>query len=234
VFSRPGQPFLVELQWRANPELDVPRVGDPAWWRDAPTFECGGGEWIAIAPEEELLALLVHGTKHAWGSLDWLVDVAEVARRAETPWPALVHLARRHRAVRRAALGLHLAKELLAAPLPLVAEDLVAEARVDRVAGEITPRLLDAEFRAYGLREALRLQLALYDTPGQRMRCALSSLRPTPGDWEWVRLPRGLRWLYWALRPVRLAAKYAFTARSPRNPAGATPRTPPPRPRSTG
>jgi hypothetical protein len=33
--------------------------------------------------------------------------------------------------------------------------------------------------------------------------------RPGPEDWEWFALPRGARWLYRALRPARLAAKWA-------------------------
>ena len=233
TLTRPGQAFIVELQWRANPELDVPAVSDETWWARARNVEIDGEEWTAIPPEEELLALLVHGTKHAWGSLDWLVDIGEIARRGEVPWPAFVQLARRHHAVRRAALGLLLARRLLGTPLPLIVDDLIEAADVGGVADWITPRLLDPEFRAYGIGEALQLQLAVHDTLLKRVACVAAAVRPTPGDWEWMRLPAGLAWLYWPLRPVRLAAKYLFRAPRPQNPAGATPRTPPPRPHST-
>jgi len=40
----------------------------------------------------------------------------------------------------------------------------------------------------------------------------MRALPPGPGDWEAVRLPEPLEWLYWPLRPARLLAKYAHTA----------------------
>jgi hypothetical protein len=231
AFSNAGSPCMVELQWRANPELDIPALEEDAWWDRAPSFEWRGLEMTGVPADEELLALLVHGTKHFWGSLDWLVDIAQIARRADAPWPGLVRLARSHRAVARAALGIDLAHRLLRAPCPDLAMQLVAEARIASVVDEVVPRLLEPAYRAHTLREALRLQLALDDGAGQRARRLAGTLRPTPGDWEWVRLPRALSWAYWLLRPVRLACKYL--TRFPRTPAGATPRTPPPRPHST-
>jgi hypothetical protein len=232
VFSNPGNAMLVELQWRANPGLDLPAIDDASWWERAPVFEWRGLPMTAVPPDEELLALLVHGTKHFWGSLDWLVDIAEISRRCDAPWPGLLRLAREHRAVRRAALGLDLAHRLLDAPCPELARQLIDEAAIQPVTREVTPALLDPSYRPYGIGKALRLQLALCDDRPQRAAMLAASARPTPGDWEWVRLPAGFSWLYWLLRPLRLAAKYL--TRSPRTPPAATPRTRPPRPRSTG
>jgi len=40
----------------------------------------------------------------------------------------------------------------------------------------------------------------------------MRSLLPGPEDWDAVRLPEWLEWLYWPLRPARLLAKYARAA----------------------
>jgi len=40
----------------------------------------------------------------------------------------------------------------------------------------------------------------------------IRSLLPGPEDWDAVRLPEWLEWLYWPLRPARLLAKYARAA----------------------
>jgi hypothetical protein len=37
----------------------------------------------------------------------------------------------------------------------------------------------------------------------------MRGLLPGPEDWDAVRLPARLEWLYWPLRPARLLAKYA-------------------------
>ena len=237
AFRHPERPFMVELQWRANPELDVPRVADDEWWDRAPRFSWRGLELTAIPAEEEALALLVHGSKHAWASIHWTLDIAQLARRAEIAWPALVALAHRHRAARRVALGLAVAERVHGIELPEVARGIVESARIEPMVARIVEKLADAQYQPFTIRQAFRMRLALCDTRADQVRCIAASLRPTPGDWAWARLPRGLWWLYWPLRPVRLAAKYGgslLSRRSPRTPAAATPRTPPPRPHSTG
>ena len=40
----------------------------------------------------------------------------------------------------------------------------------------------------------------------------MRGLTPGPEDWDAVRLPAQLEWLYWPLRPARLLAKYARQA----------------------
>jgi hypothetical protein len=225
--------FVVELQWRANPEVAVPAL-DARWWEAAPLVRFGGVEMRSLPDHEQILALLVHGAKHHWGSLDWLVDVAELARGGRIPWDELMGLAKRHGAMRRAALGLELAHRLVEAPLPPQAAAFIASARIMEIARRLIPPLLATEYVPPPMGPALRIELALCDTTPQRIARLAHLLRPTPGDWEWCRLPRRWTFAYWALRPVRLAAKYLFSLRSPRTPPAATPRTPPPQPHSTG
>jgi hypothetical protein len=223
--------FLVELQWRANPDVAVPSL-DTQWWETAATAPFEGVAVRVLAPGEQMLALLVHGTKHLWASLDWLVDIAELARGGAVPWDEVVRLAREHHAARRAALGLYLARELLDAPLPRSVLDFVAAAGIGAIARPLIPALVAAEHRPPTIGGALRAQLALRDSKGQQARWLLGLARPTPGDWQWCRLPPRLFFLYWPLRPLRLAAKY-LSLRSPRTPPAASPRTPPPQPHST-
>ena len=58
-------------------------------------------------------------------------------------------------------------------------------------------------FRLAGFRGGLRFAMGLL-------------LIPTDADWNWVALPRGLRWLYYPLRLIRLAWKYASAHTEPR------------------
>jgi hypothetical protein len=43
-----------------------------------------------------------------------------------------------------------------------------------------------------------------------RAQYCAAHLRPGVGDWAGVPLPQGLRFLYYVLRPFRLAARYCF------------------------
>jgi Uncharacterised nucleotidyltransferase len=224
---------LVELQWRANPDVGIPPTEEPGWWASAQTHRFEGVDICVMAREEEMLALLVHGSKHSWASIDWLVDVAELTRTPGFPWQRLMALARDHAAERRAALGLRLAHDLLELPLPDEVAGFARRARIDAVASGIVASLLKSRYVQPSPIRVLRAELALCDSWSRRVARIAGLARPTPGDWQWTRLPRRLAFLYWVLRPARLALKYLFI-RFPRTRAAATPRTPPPRPHSTG
>jgi hypothetical protein len=230
-----GRGFIVELHWRADPDVRVPELDDARWWQSLPSATISGRRVATLAPEELLLVLCLHGTKHRWSSLGWLVDVAEMIRaHPRLDWDRLLAAAQRHRCVRRVNLGLSLARTVLDAPLP---------AGVVALPGDdgIESRIVDAFFATREASPSMARELAdnvrLQDTAAQRAGYLWRVLMtPGWGEWERWRLPPALSFLYLPLRFGRLAAKYGariFTTR-PRIPAGATPRTPPPRPRSTG
>jgi hypothetical protein len=225
---------MVELHWREDPDVAVLPLGDDAWWQSLATIEIAGRNVNALSNAELLLALCLHGTKHFWSSLGWLVDVAELLRcdpDLDAPW--IREASRSHGCERRVGVGLRLAADVLGAPVPPALMPLIEDGVVRDVAALIAEGLF-MEYKAPTIVEALRLNLRLRDSTRQRIAYAWKTAM-TPGWGEWLewRLPRRLFFLYRLLRPLRLLRKYVFTTRFPRTPAAATPRTPPPRPRST-
>ena len=226
--------FMVELQWSANPGFAIPRVADRDWWRHPERRPFFGREMNVLSARENVIALLVHGSKHAWANLGWLVDIAELAHSGSVDWEWLLATARTERAMRRVALGLDLARRLLDAPMPAAAAAFIVEAKVSSIANAIVPSILSPEFTTAPITASQRIQVALLDTTAQRRRyLATLAFAPALGDLERWRLPPTLFFLYWLLRPLRLAQAYLFSPRSPRIPTGASPRTPPPQPHST-
>ncbi len=109
----------VELQWRIVPAYwRFPELDDFAWTKpdrlslgpiDVPWFEA----------ERLLILLCLHGCKHKWDTLKWLVDIAQLLRKHPAlDWNATVNCARAIGADRMLALGLLLSHDLLDAPLP--------------------------------------------------------------------------------------------------------------------
>ena len=202
--------LMLELQWRANPGFGVPAIHDPAWWEHAPQAQWHGITMRAMPEDEHLVALLVHGSKHAWASADWLVDIAAIASGTVVPWNDVMRLAREHGAMRRAALGLDLANRLLGLALPDDVSRFVRDAGTARIADAIAASLASPAPARLTLAANLRRELQLLDHPSQRLRRVASLLQPTPGDWTLVRMPRPLFFLYWIVRPARLFAKYVL------------------------
>lgn len=219
-----------ELHWRTDADFCVER-DDDGWWSSLPRRRFASTSLRTFAPTDLMLVLLLHGSKHHWSSLNWLADIAELARRESIDWKRLDERAHELRAKRRVDLGLLLAKDLFDAPVPDVSPhpavaNLAAEIAREAFAGETptsAPRLLARD-------------LVLFDGACGRVRHAAQVIfAPTVADWTRWRLPGPLAFLYVPLRLARLAAKYLrVMAPPPRTRTAATPRTPPRQPHSTG
>lgn len=111
--------YAVELHWRIAPRLygiDLPAERLLARSRLVP-FE--RRQVLALAPEDQVLALCVHAAKHAFRRLAWIADLAECLRLDQTlDWDLLLARSRQARARRVLAVGLELAAGLLEAPVP--------------------------------------------------------------------------------------------------------------------
>jgi hypothetical protein len=201
---------LVELHWRTDAHFPVEAEGED-WWAHRPTEAFMGTRVRAFEARERVLLLCLHGTRHHWSSLGWLVDVAEAVRQDEAlDWDWILARAASLGCERRLAVGLHLAAELLGAPLPpRVRRMLAAQARACALAERMVEALHGGDRDAPDAWSALRLNLALFETRRERLRHLVDTLL-APSLVEWTRwpLPRGLFFLYLPLRLSRLAGKY--------------------------
>jgi hypothetical protein len=170
------------------------------------------GQELATLPTEELLLFLsAHGAKHAWSSLSLVVDVAELLRSApQLQWGRLFDAARSVRGERMLQLAILLARELLDAPVP---EEFAAgqcDPVVRHMADRIEQRLTcDEEVRLSAWERGRfhwRSRERWTDGAGYVLDMVLS---PTYADWVHLDLPQQLSFLYYAVRPLRLARKYS-------------------------
>jgi hypothetical protein len=210
-FFHEGRTCTVEPHARLAPRafhfpLDLERL----WPRLRP-LSLNGREVPALAAEDLLLVLCVHGAKHVWTRLGWVCDVAELLRvRQAMNWAAVVQEARSLRCQRMLLLGLVLAHDLLQAPVP---EGLLRRARavpaVRALAAWVGKQMFretDGPARALGDGLFhLRARERLWD--GLRYTLSLA-LQPTVADWAALRVPASLSSVYYLSRPVRLAVKY--------------------------
>jgi hypothetical protein len=195
-------PFLLELHW----DIAWRWRGDTAMlddlWIEARRQVLWGVEAWALSPEWELLYLAVHAARHRWQGLKWLVDIHEVCTRAKVDWDTVTVKAHRFGLDRALGFSLSACQALFGTPLPLA------------YSGRPFPSwlpLFPASAPQMGeWREALLVR-RLFRRPQDRL-CYLAriALRPTRGELEFVRLPTGLRALYYPLRLVRLAIASAW------------------------
>ena len=239
ALTRPsGRDVLVELHWRFfEAYFSASLISEELWHRAVP-LSLLGQDVLTPAPEDLLLVLCMHGTKHGWQRLGWVCDVAWLlSAYPELDWPAVQDRAREAGGLRMLHLGLRLAQDLFHAPLPrdvatCVQADVAARALARRVhnwyLNDVQPELPEARAAhpaggvgSWYLHDApqqapwdtglWRFHLQAKERRADRVRYVLRlAFTPTVGDWQAVALPSWLFPLYYLLRPFRLLAQYGL------------------------
>ena len=173
----------------------------------------GGRGLLTLSLEDALPALCVHASKHFWERISWIADIAELVQidRA-VDWELALARARALGAERMLLLGLHLANDVLDAPLPeRVSRSLHADPAVRRLADHVCRQLSEetSETRGVARRAMFRMRMrgSYWTGIGYLLRLATA---PTEEDWSQLRLKGPFSPLYAALRPFRLLRKYGL------------------------
>ncbi|MCC9076253.1 nucleotidyltransferase family protein [Litorilinea aerophila] len=208
AFWHPGRQLRLELHSRLLPiHHQVPLTAEQLWHARRPvSFQDTTIE--TLAPSHLLLALCIHGAKHRWERLKWVVDVAVVAEaHPDLDWPSLLEEVTRLGLRRLLLLGLALAHGLLAAPVPAeIRQAIHGDPAIHSLVrgtlalwqepGSGSPPV---PFSAYAY------YLRARERPGDRLRFVAALLgQANPLDMKARQLPSSLMPAYRLLRPVRL------------------------------
>ncbi|HUY19307.1 MAG TPA: nucleotidyltransferase family protein [Candidatus Binataceae bacterium] len=207
-FVKLGSKHVIDLHWELMPRY-FPFAPDPEHVRRrAVRLRHAEGEFAAPALHDQMLIACVHGTRHGWPYLETIADVAALLRIENGyDWPALYDEAAALGSLPMLLLGMTLAHQALAAPIPQTALEM---AQRDPIVAALAPRILEALF-SYRVGAGVSL---FYDWEvplraiGRRRAQAIYILdrtfTPTFDDWRFAPLPRPLFPLYYLVRPLRL------------------------------
>ena len=195
----------IEVQWRLE---GLPTLTFEELHNRETRGELGGHVLGTLPPVEHLIYLFVHGAKHGWCSLFWLLDVA-VALREHRDWEQVRDTAARLGASRALGQGVRLAGEVLGVTIPEALREVGGDATCAWLVTEALRQIALSPERRRGAAELLRqtrYQFRLQ--PDWAARCGI--LRPrlmSPACWKQVRLPDTLFWLYYPVAPLLWALR---------------------------
>ncbi len=163
-------------------------------------------------PEDLLFILCFHGTKHKWERLGWLTDIAYLlARYPELDWQRVYDLAasyRLQRALKTMLCLIHSINRVTLLPA------IHAEAFSDPVAVSVAKEIEQLIF-THPMEEEGYISDKLYRKMRENWRDRFAYhfyllLKTIPADWRLIsyQLPRGLFFLYYPARLIRLLRKY--------------------------
>ncbi len=196
--------ILVELQWRIVPRyFSLPLTEEQYWSRVQSRTLCGR-EMNSLSCEDLLLLLCIHGSKHGWGKLIWLADVAELlASKPHMDWEYVLDHARRAGGLRMLLFGVVLAHRLLGTAIPNhLKQPLARDRTVEQIAGGICRNLARGDRPTYAKSQLYLLRVRERWQDRLRYLVRFTSTA-TPMEWKIVDLPPLLHVLYTFLRVLR-------------------------------
>jgi hypothetical protein len=213
VFMKKRSLFRVDLQWVMAHQHFSFQLDRPEFWAHRTPMTLGSSTVQGLAPEELLILLCVHGSKHAWEQLKWVCDVAEVLRsHPDLDWERIFSNATAWRCQRLVHIGLALAHRVLDAPIPeSIRARYSTDADVRMLSERMPASLLASPRKGVSEEQAVAFYLTLKDTWWERCRFGLvlcrdgSSVVENPPSW--FSRDRGLMRLAHLVRPCQRAVR---------------------------
>ena len=210
-FVRPAGNVIVEMQTETTLRYFPRPLDFDALERRLTRVSLAGGETLSFSPEDTLILLAVHGSKHFWERLLWIADIAELSQAAPgIDWKVAFARAQEMGVSRMVNLALYLAHRMLEAPLP---DDVVEKVLRDEAAKKLGNGICeqfsmsaDAQLPVFA---RFLFRAASRDSFWAGMRFAMRlATSPTEPDRAAVPLPEGISGMRRWLRPVLLMKRY--------------------------
>jgi hypothetical protein len=111
--------YSVDLHWAIAQPHHANAINNEALWERVESISLGGNSILTFRPEEMLLVLAMHGSKHWWQQLGWICDIAQLARsRPDLDWNRVIREADKAGCKKGLLVALELVRNLGAASLP--------------------------------------------------------------------------------------------------------------------
>jgi len=204
TFEHRSTRLPIELHWQLSNRYTGVRFHFDDLWARKVQVDLGSGNTIpTFSPMDQLLVLALHGTRHFWESLCWLVDIAYLLDRHPLDFDRVFRESARLHLTGMVILALQLAHSCLGLNVPaypafdpeVIRQSLALCFRRINTASSPTALSL-AEHRAFAKllgdrRAMLRYFVLLMSTPG-------------PAEWAEFPLPDRLHFAYPLVRLVRM------------------------------
>lgn len=205
-------PFVhLELHWGLGRKNFLNKFDPSVLTDQIKMIQVGSRSFYGFKPETLLLILILHGSKHLWERLGWLVDIALLLKRYPSlDWETIWLQARQWGMKRMVSSSLFLVSDLFEIDLPLAAaKEVESDPSVIRLGNNLKEQILKDPKKLSTLLKGGKFHFQLRDSAWEAFcYCRVLFFQPGVADWMRWPLPKGLYFLYPLLRPFRLWKQY--------------------------
>jgi hypothetical protein len=205
-YYHPKKGIFLELHWKLFGNKYLFPVTEEELWDNLITREFGGRVFSSFRPEYNFLYLVVHGSLHQWFRLGWLRDVALMLQNPGKLDTGFILQKTFKIGVERSLFqSLYLCRKLFGCDIPPeFANEMHKVERVDLLVNRSLKAIHGAEGRVV-TKKIARLKTPFYmaslrDEMKYKLAC-FAKLGTNAGDWDLIRIPDLLFFLYYPLRP---------------------------------
>jgi hypothetical protein len=215
--------ILVEVHWDVVSLKHGYTLSTADFWERLKPVAVNGKRVFTFSPNDMLLLLCVHGTKHYWRSVKWIIDVARLVESCDIDWPSVLNETWRLRIENQLALGLLVAQRFLDSQLPPNVTAYLRRKFIARWLAAIHEGQLVGRSELYPFIEGSITEWLVHRSPksGWRLlrRFIQKRLQPNEQDQAVLHLRGPFRVLYVLIRPIRLFLTYGRPDRTHSNDA---------------
>ncbi|VEF49082.1 Uncharacterised protein [Bacillus freudenreichii] len=193
----------IEIHWRLNPSPSIEPSFDELWKRKRESSLVGSTTYV-LGKEDQILALVTHGARHAWSRLRWLMDIHQLLN-MDQEWGTVINHLRKYQCDTLGGQSFILSNQLFKTSVPneilstinkksqgLAQKAVFYMERMVNLHTDPVPADIANYHKGYLFSLMSRRQKAIY---------ALSILHPFYTDVETLPLPKNMHFMYFPLRP---------------------------------
>ena len=211
VYFHPENEVSLEVHFKLFPVDRLLSIPTQEIYKNRSEITIGSTKVPVMSKNDHLLYLLVHGAWSSWFRLKWLCDIPLISNNGDDyRSPAFIKRAKSLGAERIVWQGLTLANELLKMPIDNIpGKANIYNKETHQLVAFAKSNLLDKELYNKPLLGKIKFWISFvgFYLPNLKpdflyRRDHFKSCLMSVSDWEVLRLPASLFWLYYPLRPL--------------------------------
>jgi hypothetical protein len=209
AYFHPEKRVKLEIHWRLNPGPAKEPNFNELWGRKRKSLLSSSSPVYMLGEEDLFLFLVLHGARHGWSRIRWLVDIDQLTKQIKD-WRKIIVILKQYQSITVGGQALYLASQILNTPISGNIKMVVTEKKAEKLAQEALFYIkqmvnLHSEPLPESVAKYHKNHLFSLMSSQQKILFIMSFLYPYHVDFETLPLPKFLHFLYFPLRPFLFA-----------------------------
>ena len=202
----------IELHWRLFSDEYMTGISDLNIKENLRPFEYQNQTLNVFDNEIQILYLSIHGAKHNWERIEWLVDIVRFIENNTMNWKRLLDFIEKTKTEKILFSTFYLCKTILDLSLPKEIEEKIEKSNILKFSKRFEQffyknfnYMLEHDVES---KKISKIQFDILHGYKNKLLFILALLKPTELDYQSVNLPKYMSFLYYLIRPINLCVKF--------------------------